>query len=368
LFVEGGITYLRDLGSSNGTWVDGQLIGAQPTPLRTGQQVYLGMVPLGVTWQGGSGGATVMAMQMPAELKALIDARKAQAAAMMAGPAAPPVAPPAPMPVGPMGSAPMAAPAAAQMIHGGGLGEGGRAAPLPAEYAYRRQGSNGNGVLLIALRQDTFANNMVLDGFLEFTATDNETVASIVIDLVEVHRKGHKNGHVWDRMLVRQGPWRTNKGDVLPLPFQLRIPPGTSISGRDVYWELRGYVDINWASDIDATCPINMRNTDIERIRDALGGLDYRIVDIESIPLGQRFTGKFQPPANLKSQLGISDINLEVEYLGTNLKVVMEVEKTSLFKFDKRQESVFDLARFRSAPLVEVTANFKSQIEQMMAK
>ncbi len=377
IYVEGGITYLRDLGSSNGTWVDGQLIGAQPTALRAGQQVYLGTVPLGVAWQGGSGGATVMAMQMPAELKALIEARKAQAAAMMAGPAPTPIMAPTPILVAPMGSAPVSNPglasAANQMGMGGamqpgGLGVGGRAAPLPAEYAYRRQGSNNNGVVLVALRQDTFANNMLLDGFIEFTATDNETVASIVIDLVEVHRKGHKAGHVWDRMLVRQGPWRTQKGDVLPLPFQLRIPPGTSISGRDVYWELRAYVDINWASDIEASCPINMRNTDIERIRDALGGLDYRIVDIESIPLGQRFTGKFQPPANLKAQLGISDINLEVEYLGTNLKVVMEVEKTSLFKFDKRQETVFDLTRFRTSPLPEVAANFKQQVDQMMAK
>src|SRR5690349_24752338 len=61
VFMESGITYLRDLGSSNGTWVDGQLVGAQPVPLRAGQQVYLGMLPLGLAWQGG--GATVMAMQ-----------------------------------------------------------------------------------------------------------------------------------------------------------------------------------------------------------------------------------------------------------------------------------------------------------------
>jgi hypothetical protein len=46
----------------------------------------------------------------------------------------------------------------------------------------------------------------------------------------------------------------------------------------------------------------------------------------------------------------------------------MEVEKTSLFKFDKRQETVFDLARFRAAPLTEVAAHFKQQIDQMMAK
>jgi hypothetical protein len=358
VFLEGGFTYLRDLGSSNGTWLNGQLVGAQPVPLGPGQQIYLGMIPLGVTWVGGSGGATQMAMQVPPELRALIEQRKQMVAQ---APAMTPMAAPVPVHTPPPGPAPTPPPTT-------GLGVGGKAAPLPAELTYRRQGSNDNGVLLIALRQDTFANGMVVDGFLEFTATDDETVASIIIDLVEVHRKGPKGGHVWDRMLVRQGPWRTKKGDVLPLPFQLRIPPGTSISGRDVYWELRGYVDINWASDIEASAPINMRNTDIERIRDGLGALDYRIVDIESIPLGQRFTGKFQPPANLKSQWGISDINIAVEYLGTNLKIQMEVEKTSLFKFDKRNETIFDLARFRAAPLTEISANFKAQIDAMMAK
>lgn len=348
IWVEAGQTYLRDLGSSNGTWVNGQMLGAHPVALQPGQQVYLGHVPLGVTWEGAafSGGATAMA-QMPAELMRMIEARKAQiAAGTYAAPA--PAAP---------------APTAPQL----GVGVGGAAAPLPAEYAYRRQAANNNGVLLIALRQDTFSNSATLDGFLEFTATDNETVASITIELVEHHAKGPEGGHVWDRMLVRQGPWRTKKGDVLPLPFQLRVPPGTSVSGRDVHWELRGLVDINWASDVEATSPITMRNTDIERIRDALGGLDYRIVNLESRPLGQRFEGTFAPPAHLCKQYGINDIDLSVEYLGTNLQVRMHVDKKGLFKRDRTVEQVFELARLRAAPLAEVTANFKQQIDDIMA-
>jgi hypothetical protein len=253
-------------------------------------------------------------------------------------------------------------------VPGVGLGVGGAAAPLPADLAYRRQGSNNNGVLLIALKGDTFANDSVVDGFLEFTALDNETVASVTIDLVECHKKGPRDGHVWDRMLVRQGPWKTRKGDVLPMPFQLRVPPGTSITGRDVHWELRGYVDINWASDIEATSPINMRNLDVEKVRDALGSLDYRIVELDPLPLGQRFEGKFQPPPQMRSQLGISNIDLVLEYLGTNLQVGMKIDKTKLFKFDKRAQFVFELTRLRAAPVSELSQYFLSEINKMMAQ
>jgi hypothetical protein len=356
VFVEGGYAYIRDLGSSNGTWVNGQLVGSQPVPLMPGQTVYLGMAPLVASWEkaGGGDGGRTMAVAMTPELMAMVKQRQAQMAQLSASP--PPMGGPAALPVQ----------AAAPSFASGGVGVGGHSAPLPAEYKYRRQGSNANGVILIALKQDTFANDMVVDGFLEFTAMDVETVASITIDLVEFHKKGPGAGHVWDRVLVRQGPWRTAKGDVLPLPFKLRVPPGTSITGRDVHWELRGYVDINWASDIEATSPIMMRNSDIERIRDALGSLDYRVADLESAPLGQRFEGVFNPPANLAKQWGINEIHCVVEYLGANLKVVMALDKKGLFRRDKEHATVFELARFRSAPLAEVTANFKAQIETMM--
>lgn len=395
VYLENGMVFIRDLGSSNGTWVNGQLVGAHPVALQPGQSVYLGMVPLVATWQaqGGVGGGSTVAMAMPAELKALVEQRRSQMAAFAQG-GPPPGAPAAgghggapqnygggqpPYGTPPQGMQPGMAPpqgTAPQQVmappQGGlqapsGLGVGGHSAPLPAEYAYRRQGGNNNGTLLIALRGDTFANDSVVDGFLEFTATDNETVASITIDLVEHHKKGPGGGHVWDRMLVRQGPWKAKDGDVLPLPFQLRVPPGTSISSRDVHWELRGYVDINWASDIEATSPITMRNSDIERIRDALGALDYRIAEIESLPLGQRFEGSFMPPHHLAKQMGINEIGIAVEYLGANIKVIMAIDKKGLFKRDKENATVFELMRFRAAPLQELTHNFKQQIDTMMA-
>src|SRR4051812_2081538 len=197
IWLDHGQTFIRDLGSANGTWVNGVHLGQDPVALQPGQQIWLGHVPLAVAW-GVDGSATALAQEMPPELKALIAQRQQQQAVAAA--------------------APMAAPASSS-------------SPLPSEYAYRKQGANSNGVLLLALKQDTFFNGTTIDGFVEFTSTDHQTVASISVSLVELKRGGVKEGHTWDRFLVRQGPWRAANGDVLPLPFQLRVPPGTTMTG-----------------------------------------------------------------------------------------------------------------------------------------
>ncbi len=329
IFVENGQPFIRDLGSANGTWVDGQHLEHEAMPLRPGQQVWLGHVPLGVTWTV-DGSATVMAQEVPPELRALIAARQQQAAAP----------PPAPVST---------------------------SSPLPAEYAYRRQGANDNGTLLLALRQDTFWNGATVDGFIEFTSLDHQTVASIAVELVELHRRGPSHGHVWDRFLVRQGPWKAAHGDVLPLPFQLRIPPGTAMSSRDVSWELRALVDINWAVDIHASTPITMRNQDIERLRDGLGAMDYRVIDIDSAALGQHFEGRFAPPAHLASKLGINEIDLTIEYLGANLKVSMKLDRKGLHH-DRSVDQVFELARLRAASQPEVNVTLQAMLEQLLPK
>ena len=246
------------------------------------------------------------------------------------------------------------------------VGVGGTTAPLPTELTYRRQGGNDNGTLLIALSSDTFANEATLDGFLEYTATDSETVASIFIELLEFHKKGPKKGHAWDRCLVRQGPWKTKKGDVLPMPFQLRVPSGTSASSPNCHWSLRAYVDIKWARDIEAASPITMRNTDIEKLRDALGSLDYRIATLESEPLGQKYSGKFNPPMHLCKKLNITDINLEIQYLGTNIEIELEVEKSKFFHRDKRQKFVFELARLRASSTQELAQHWQTEINKLM--
>ena len=356
VYLQQGRAFIRDMGSSNGTWVNGAPVGRDPVELVPGQQIFVGHVPLSVEWRGGPQvGATVMGA-LPAELLALMEARKQQQmqqAQYSMAPSQPSVQ--AGQPYGGPASQPT------------GLSVGGTQAPLPSQLTYRRQGSNNNGVLLVALPGDTFTNDSVLDGYLEFTAMDAETISSITVELVEVNRKAAKKGHAWDRMIVKQGPWKCRKGDVVPMPFQLRIPSATSISGKDVHWEIRGYVDVAWAYDIDVEVPITMRNKDIERIRDALGALDFRVYDLESKPLGQEFQGKFHPPAQLATRVGIDAINVNIQYLGTNLKVLLEVDKTGVFSKDKRTDFVVELARLRTAQPHEVAGLLKANIDRLMS-
>ncbi|MCA9649666.1 MAG: FHA domain-containing protein [Myxococcales bacterium] len=339
VFLQHGSAFIRDLGSSNGTWVDGTPVSTQPVALRPGQQIFVGHVPLLVEWAGGpQQGATVMGA-LPAELLALMNQRKAQAAVQY--------------------STPSAAPATLQA--------GPTQGPSAAQLSYRRQGSNNNGVLLIALPGDTFTNDSTLEGFLEFTATDAETVLEITVDLVEVHRKGAKKGHSWDRVIVKKGPWKCRKGDVVPCPFSLRIPSATSISDKDVHWEIRGYVDINWAYDIEVEVPITMRNKDVEKIRDCLGALDFRVVDLQSKPLGEEFRGKFHPPAQLAKRVGIDAINVTLQYLGTNMKIFLEVDKTGMFSKDKRTDFVIELERLRAAAPHELSTLLGANINRLMS-
>jgi hypothetical protein len=320
-----GNAYLRDLGSANGTWVDGQGLGHEPVQLRPGMQVWLGHVSLGVTWPA-TGGQTMLAGQMPPELAAQMAALRERAAQ------------PAPTPT--------------------------TSSPLPADFAYRKQGSNDNGVLLLALRQDTHWGGAPIEGYVEFTATDTETVASISVELVEIHKA---KTHVWDRVLVRQGPWRAQHGDVLPLPFQLRVPAGIAMSSTKVSWEIRGLVDINWAVDIDAAISITMRNQDIERLRDGMGAMDYRVEDITSAAGGQRFDATFHPPAQLARDMGVNNVKLEIEYLGANLKVRMKVDRKGLHH-DPALDQVFELGRMRQASQPEVNATLRAMLDQLLPK
>lgn len=348
VFLQQGRAFIRDLGSSNGTWVNGAPVGRDPVELVPGQQVFVGHVPLLIEWQGGPQVGATMMGALPPELLALMEARRQQAQVQYSAPSAHPN-------TGFQGAPPTV------------LSVGGSQAPLPSQLTYRRQGSNNNGVLLVALPGDTYTNDSVLEGFLEFTAMDNETISSITVELVEVNRKAAKKGHSWDRVIVKQGPWKCRKGDVVPMPFSLRIPSATSISGRDVYWEIRGYVDVAWAYDIDVEVPITMRNKDIERLRDALGSLDFRVADLDSKPLGQEFTGKFHPPAQLAKRVGIDAINVLIQYLGANMKILLEVDKTGVFSKDKRTDFVIELERLRSAPAHEVAGLLKANIDRLMA-
>ena len=333
IWLQDGQAYLRDLGSANGTWANGQRLGHEPVALQPGLLVYLGHVPLQFSL---SGGAVAAAQPASAALVAAVEAHRQQV---------------------------MAAPAPA-------LSASSTSTPLPADMAYRKQGSNDNGVLLLALRQDTHFSGQNIDGYVEFTALDNENVASITVELVEIHRRKSAIGswekeHVWDRMLVRQGPWKAQHNDVLPLPFSLRCPHGVSMSNKEVTWEIRGLVDINWASDIDAMIPLTMRNPDIERMRDAMGSMDYRVEDIASEPAGQRFNGTFMPPSHMAKEWGVNSVKLEIDYLGANIKVRMKLDKKGL-SHDPAVDQVFELGRLRAASQPELNATFKQMLDQLL--
>src|SRR5690606_7736883 len=103
------------------------------------------------------------------------------------------------------------------------------------------------------------------------------------------------------------------------------------------------------------------------RIRDALGALDFRVVDLESKPLGQEFKGKFHPPAQLAKRVGIDAINVLIQYLGTNLKIWLEVDKTGMFSKDKRTDFVIELERLRGAQMHEVSALLQANIGRLMS-
>lgn len=331
VYLDNGFALIRDMGSSNGTWINGHPVGQQPVQLSPGQHVFVGHMPLSVTWSGGQQqGATVMG-EVPADLRALIEARRSQAAVSYSQPA-----------------------------------------PAPAEGAsanmtYRRQGSNDNGVLLIALPADSFTNDSVIKGFAEFTATDNETIDEIAIELVEVHKKGAKKGHVWDRVLVKKGPWKCKKHDRVPMPFELRVPQATSVSGKDVHWEIRGGVDIAWAYDVDVEVPITMRNVDVEKIRDAMGALDLRVDEITSKPLGQHFEARFEPPAQWRTQWNIDCVNLDIQYLGTNVQLMLEVDKRGAFSKDRRTQYNVELATLRQASLQQLSEQLLALVQRMLS-
>ena len=140
----------------------------------------------------------VMSQEVPAELKALIAARHAATCRYAAAP---------PAPTGRSGRCVLA--------HPGGM-------------AYRQQGSNDNGVLLLALPQDTLWCGATIDGYVEFTPTTTRRSRRSPSSSSSSTRRARRPATSGIASSCRQGPWRAENGDVLPLPFQLRVPAGTA--------------------------------------------------------------------------------------------------------------------------------------------
>ena len=270
IFVENGQLFIRDLGSANGTWVDGVHLGARAVcRSRAQSQVWLGHIAARRAAGTSTAAATVMAHDVPAELKALIAARQQQH----------------------------------QRWRPRRRRRRCRSAP-----AVRRRRCRRSSRIASKARTRTACCCSRSSRTRSGTAARSTASSS--------SRRGQPDGRVDHRRARRvpqegrleavtcgtasscaraRGARRT--ATCCRCRSSCACPPGTAMSSRDVSWEIRGDVDINWASDIHASIPITMRNQDIERIRDALGAMDYRVVDIETAALGQHFEGTFAPPA-----------------------------------------------------------------------
>ena len=123
------------------------------------------------------------------------------------------------------------------------------------------------------------------------------------------------------------------------------------------------YAPAAWAAPGDTVAPtyteIVLPAVTVVLVADALG---VKVV----APAG--VAEVFQPPVQLRKDYGITDINIRVEYLGANLQVSMEVEKTSLFKFDKSTKLVFDLAQFRASPTTQLSQYLSEKIDELMGR
>ena len=93
----------------------------------------------------------------------------------------------------------------------------------------------------------------------------------------------------------------------------------------------------------------------------------FRVVDLQSKPLGQEFIGKFHPPAQLAKRVGIDALNVKLQYLGTNMKVFLELDKTGRFSKDKRSEFVVELQQLRASQPHELSALLEANVQRLMA-
>ena len=87
-----------------------------------------------------------------------------------------------------------------------------------------------------------------------------------------------------------------------------------------------------------------------------------------SKPLGQRFDGKFQPSPTMSKQLGVDEIDVAAEYLGSNIKVMLKVDRHGALHGVHEADEVYDLARFRAAAPNEVIGHFGELVGKLAGK
>jgi hypothetical protein len=299
VYVDNGQPFLRDLGSGCGTWIDGVPASDAPVMLRPGVTVVLGRVPLVLQQEGDTfreaaygqpmqpgyppppppSGYGPQHVMTPLPMKAIpqpmpgygapegqphgyrqpigqpmpqpIEVRpvpQPKVPTTDRPPPMPPLTPAQPMPAYPLPlpapQVPLVARAPEHLV------------AKPSAGSYRRQASNYQGVLLIALPGDSFAHSSNVDGFVELTVTALDTIPSIWVELVEHPSEGGK-GTVRERMLLHQGPWSAPKNHTVTMPFSLRTPASVASSGAHVRWEVRCYLEAG--VDLACSCPIALR-------------------------------------------------------------------------------------------------------------
>lgn len=83
--------------------------------------------------------------------------------------------------------------------------------------------------------------------------------------------------------------------------------------------------------------------------------------------MGQEFRARFEPPAQWRTQWNIDSVNLEMQYLGTNFQIMLEVDKKGAFSKDRRTQYNVELATLRQASLRQVSEQLLSLIQRMLS-
>ena len=121
LSLQGEQLVVQDLGSSNGTWLDGRALGRDAVVVRPNQSLFVGTVPVHIQWSDGpQQGSTRYEANMGALIQQSIDAARAQASVAVA----------------------LAAPVAAPSVDVTSLAA--QVAPEAGVFPNRRQGKNNN--------------------------------------------------------------------------------------------------------------------------------------------------------------------------------------------------------------------------------
>ena len=95
--------------------------------------------------------------------------------------------------------------------------------------------------------------------------------------------------------------------------------------------------------------------------------MDYRVEEIEAIALGQTYKGEFHPPGHLAKDMGVNKVELTVDYLGTNLKVRLRLDRKGLHH-DPAIDQVFELPRVRAASQQDINTTVKQMLDGLMPK